>query len=91
MNAPRAACGFSTALSQAAKGAKNMGFLGRWDVIIPLLIIALLVFGARRLPEIGSAAGNTIRSFQKAMREGEKGEEQPALPPASDDPATPRS
>lgn len=70
-----------------------MGFLGaHWDVLIPLLILALLLFGAKRLPEIGSAAGSTIRSFQKAMREGKVEEGQAkALPPASDDPVAPRS
>jgi sec-independent protein translocase protein TatA len=69
-----------------------MGFF-RWEYLLPLLLIALLFFGAKRLPEIGSAAGSTIRSFQKAMREGDKDEEekQQALPPASDDPAAPRS
>jgi sec-independent protein translocase protein TatA len=70
-----------------------MGFLGRWDILLPLLLVALLLFGAKRLPEIGSAAGSTIRSFQKAMRDGGKDEEekQQALPPASDDPVAPRS
>lgn len=68
-----------------------MGFLGRWDVLIPLLIVALLVFGAKRLPEIGSAAGQTIKSFQKAMRDGKDSEdEQQALPPAHEEQATPR-
>ena len=63
-----------------------MSFLGRWDVLIPLFVIVMLVFGARRLPEIGAAAGNTIRSFQKAMREGkDQTSAPPALPGASDD------
>jgi sec-independent protein translocase protein TatA len=68
-----------------------MGFLGRWDILIPLLIVAILVFGAKRLPEIGSAAGQTIKSFQRAMREGkDPAEEQQALPAAQDEQATPR-
>ena len=68
-----------------------MGAFARWDIIIPLLIVALLVFGAKRLPEIGSAAGQTIKSFQKAMRDGKDAtEEQQALPPAKDEQATPR-
>lgn len=63
-----------------------MPFLGQhWDVLIPLLIIVLLVFGAKRLPEIGSAAGNTIRAFQKSMREGkDSAGDQAALPPGDD-------
>lgn len=67
-----------------------MPFGLHWDVLIPLLILLLLVFGARRLPEIGSAAGQTIKSFQKAMREGKDDEEQQALPPARDEQTTPR-
>ncbi len=68
-----------------------MGFFGRWDVLIPLLIVAMLVFGAKRLPEIGSAAGQTIKSFQKAMRDGkDPSEEQQALPAAHDEQAAPR-
>jgi len=37
--------------------------------IVALLIIALIVFGPRRLPELGSAVGKTIREFQKSMNE----------------------
>jgi sec-independent protein translocase protein TatA len=32
-----------------------------------LLIVALLIFGPRRLPELGSAVGKTIKEFQKSM------------------------
>ncbi|HET9110872.1 MAG TPA: twin-arginine translocase TatA/TatE family subunit [Ktedonobacterales bacterium] len=58
-----------------------MGF--RPEFLIPLLLIALLFFGAKRLPEIGSAAGQTIKEFQKSMRDKDEAE-QAALPPASD-------
>ena len=68
-----------------------MGAFARWDILIPLLIIALLFFGAKRLPEIGSAAGQTIKSFQRAMREGkDPAEEPPALPAAKDEQTTPQ-
>ena len=68
-----------------------MPFLGHWEVLIPILLIALLVFGAKRLPEIGSAAGQTIKSFQKAMREDkDPAEAQQALPAARDEEAAPR-
>ncbi|MGE5759065.1 MAG: twin-arginine translocase TatA/TatE family subunit, partial [Gemmatimonadota bacterium] len=33
--------------------------------ILILLVIALLVFGARRIPEIGSSLGQGIREFKK--------------------------
>jgi len=35
--------------------------------IIILLIIALLVFGPKRLPEIGSGLGKSIREFKQSM------------------------
>lgn len=34
-----------------------------------LLIVALLIFGPRRLPELGGAVGKTIKEFQKSMAE----------------------
>ncbi len=37
--------------------------------IVALLVIALLIFGPRRLPELGGAVGKTIREFQKSMNE----------------------
>lgn len=65
-----------------------MGF--HWEFLLPLLLIALLFFGAKRLPEIGSAAGQTIKEFQKSIRD--KDEADPAaLPPASEQETTPRS
>jgi sec-independent protein translocase protein TatA len=30
-------------------------------------LVALLVFGAKRLPEIGSSIGKSIREFKKSM------------------------
>ena len=60
-----------------------------WELLIPLLAILLLFFGAKRLPEIGSAAGQTIKEFQKSFREKEPAET-PALPPAQESETTPR-
>ena len=42
-----------------------------WDLLI-VLLIALLIFGPRKLPEIGGAIGKSIREFQKASREEER-------------------
>lgn len=43
-----------------------------------ILGIALLLFGPKRLPEIGQGLGKTIREFRKAMKEG--AEETPSTP-----------
>jgi sec-independent protein translocase protein TatA len=43
------------------------GFHG-FDLVI-ILIIALLIFGPRKLPEIGGAVGKSIREFKKATSE----------------------
>ncbi len=39
--------------------------------LLVILIIAMLVFGPKRLPELGKGLGDGIRSFRKAMTEGE--------------------
>ena len=36
-----------------------------------ILLIALLVFGPKKLPEIGRSLGKTIRGFQEASKEFE--------------------
>jgi len=57
-----------------------LGF--HWYELIPLVLIALLIFGPKKLPELGSSIGKTIKEFQKSMREvTEKPEEIPAQPP----------
>ena len=38
--------------------------------IIVILTVVLLLFGAKRLPEIGRAMGEGIREFKKALKEG---------------------
>ncbi|MBW3554472.1 MAG: twin-arginine translocase TatA/TatE family subunit [Gemmatimonadetes bacterium] len=46
----------------------GFGSVGVWEVIL-ILAILLLVFGAKRLPEIGSALGKGIREFKGSIRE----------------------
>ncbi len=50
-----------------------MGFGGIsiWQLII-ILAIVLLLFGTKRLKNIGSDLGNAIKGFKGAMREGEE-------------------
>jgi sec-independent protein translocase protein TatA len=44
--------------------------LGVPELIIILLII-VIIFGAKKLPEIGSGLGRGITNFKKAMKEPE--------------------
>ena len=44
----------------------RVGPFGIWELLAVLAII-LLIFGARRLPEIGSSLGRGIRTFKSAV------------------------
>jgi sec-independent protein translocase protein TatA len=44
--------------------------LGMGEILV-LLALALLLFGAKRLPEIGRSAGSAIREFKKGFESGE--------------------
>ena len=48
-----------------------MGRIGLPEIIFVFLIIVLL-FGAKKLPEIGSSLGKALREFKKAGRDLEK-------------------
>jgi sec-independent protein translocase protein TatA len=39
-----------------------------WDLLI-VLLIALVIFGPRKIPEIGGALGKSIREFKKTTGE----------------------
>ena len=41
-----------------------------------ILVIIMIIFGAGKLPEIGSAFGNSIRNFKNSMKEAEEETEQ---------------
>ena len=45
--------------------------IGMGEMILIFLVV-LLLFGAKRLPEIGSSLGKGIREFKGSMREVEK-------------------
>ncbi len=46
----------------------GIGGLGMGEIILIFLVV-LLLFGAKRLPEIGSALGKGIREFKSSVRE----------------------
>ncbi len=43
-----------------------MGNLGFWEIMIVLLVV-LVLFGAKRLPEMGSSLGKGIREFKRSI------------------------
>ena len=49
-----------------------MGF--HWPELVIITLVALLVFGPKRLPETGSSAGRAFKEFKRAL--GEPGEEE---------------
>ncbi len=57
-----------------------MGSLSIWHWLIVLLIVAL-VFGTKKLRNIGTDLGGAVKGFKEGMREGEHREESKDLPP----------
>ncbi|WP_319584628.1 twin-arginine translocase TatA/TatE family subunit [uncultured Pseudodesulfovibrio sp.] len=45
-----------------------IGGFGVWELLIILLIV-LVIFGAKKLPEIGGGIGKAISNFKKATSE----------------------
>lgn len=44
------------------------GIFGGWEIVL-ILAVALLLFGARKLPELAKGLGQGIKEFKKATRE----------------------
>ena len=56
--------------------------IGIWEILI-LLLVVLLVFGPKRLPEMGRSLGKGMREFKESIS-GTENDEEPRreLPPA---------
>lgn len=64
-----------------------------WEYLLPLVVLALLIFGPKRLPEMGSSIGKTIKEFQRSMKEVNEPEKPPTTPVAlaqAETPAAPK-
>ena len=64
--------------------------LGGPELIIVLLIFVLL-FGAKKLPDLGSSVGRSIKNFKKGVGEGRTDEDEEASPPRVDAPPATQS
>ncbi|HIL26205.1 MAG TPA: twin-arginine translocase TatA/TatE family subunit [Nitrospinaceae bacterium] len=49
-----------------------------------ILVIIMIIFGAGKLPEIGSAFGNSIKNFKKSMKDAEEIQEATSLEDSGD-------
>lgn len=67
--------------------------LGTSELVI-IMVIVLLVFGAKRLPDIGSSLGKGIREFKRSIRDVEHtiepGDEPPKPLDRSQEPPGPK-
>lgn len=57
-----------------------MSMPGPMEIIVILLVI-LLLFGAKRLPEIGRALGDGIREFKRAIKDSDPNSDSKKAPP----------
>jgi sec-independent protein translocase protein TatA len=63
-----------------------------WEILI-LLLVVLLVFGPKRLPEMGRSLGRGMREFKESISGKDSDEERVELPVGTQDttaPAPPR-
>ncbi|MBU2601928.1 MAG: twin-arginine translocase TatA/TatE family subunit [Actinobacteria bacterium] len=45
-------------------------WIGPWEIAI-LVILLLVIFGPKRLPELGSSLGKAITGFKRGLKESE--------------------
>jgi len=48
----------------------GLGGIGIWELLV-LLIIIMVLFGTKKLRNIGEDLGGAIKGFRKSMRDGE--------------------
>jgi len=57
----------------------GLGGISIWQLLI-ILVIVLLLFGTKRLKNIGSDLGNAVKGFRNAMSAAEKDDEEDKSP-----------
>ncbi|MCS7047990.1 MAG: twin-arginine translocase TatA/TatE family subunit [Verrucomicrobiae bacterium] len=65
-----------------------MGNIGGWEIFWIVLVV-LLLFGAKRIPEMMRSMGQGVKEFKKAARDISSDEEPPATTKPSPPPASP--
>ncbi|MCF6217438.1 MAG: Sec-independent protein translocase subunit TatA [Gammaproteobacteria bacterium] len=59
-----------------------MGGISVWQLLI-LLVIVVLLFGTKKLKNMGKDAGDAVKGFKNAMSDGEKDAAPPQTTPSS--------
>jgi sec-independent protein translocase protein TatA len=54
-----------------------------WKHWIVILVVVVLVFGTKKLKNLGTDVGESIKGFRKAMNDDEKPAEQPPVQPTA--------
>jgi sec-independent protein translocase protein TatA len=45
--------------------------IGGWEILI-VVVLALIIFGPKKLPELGSSLGKSIRGFKKGLKDNKE-------------------
>lgn len=48
-----------------------LGMIGPWQIVL-IVVIVLLLFGGKKIPELMRGLGSGVREFKDAMKESEK-------------------
>ncbi|MCK7533002.1 MAG: twin-arginine translocase TatA/TatE family subunit [Marinilabiliales bacterium] len=51
-----------------------LGWLGAWEIIVIVLVV-LIFFGGKKIPELMKGIGQGIKEFKKAVRDEPENEE----------------
>ncbi len=57
----------------------GVGGIGIWQLLI-VLVLVILIFGTKKLKNVGGDLGGAIKSFKKAVKDEDKGGETPSEP-----------
>jgi sec-independent protein translocase protein TatA len=61
-----------------------------WQGLVIILIVLLVIFGPKRLPEMGRSIGRGMREFKESVTGKDDDDDQPReIPPAAEDDAVP--
>jgi sec-independent protein translocase protein TatA len=64
----------------SSRRAAVLADLSIWHILI-LVAVVTLMFGTKRIPEIGASLGKGIQAFKRGLSEATAPEDKPALPP----------